>query len=106
MPFHNWYYGRELYLISKSGSTISVPLGPNDYLTAAGDILRGRMNTHAIAITSAQLKGWLGGPVFIGADVEWLAGPAHVLNLLALALCCWTALRWLVPGTYRTAIGV
>src|SRR5207249_4937524 len=31
MPLHNWLYGRELHLISKSGATISMPLGIRDY---------------------------------------------------------------------------
>jgi hypothetical protein len=41
MPFHNWYYGGELYAISKSGATLSVPLGPSDYAAAVRDALSG-----------------------------------------------------------------
>jgi hypothetical protein len=106
MPLHNWYYGRELYLISKSGATLSVPLGPRDYAAAGLDLLRGRTGTHAIAVTGAQLKGWLGGPVFVGGDPVWLAGPAHILNLLTLGLCAWIAVTWMKAGRERSAVAV
>src|SRR5207244_24495 len=62
MPFPNWFYGHEFYLISKAGSTVSVPLGVRDYLTALGDLARGRMHTSAVSVTSGQLAGWLWNP--------------------------------------------
>jgi hypothetical protein len=106
MPFHNWYYGRELYLISKSGATISTPLGAKDYWAAAGDVLHGRLNTHAAAVTSAQLKGWLGGPGFVGANVVWFGWVMHSVNLFALAVSCWMALRWVIGRQEKSALGV
>lgn len=96
MPFHNWYYGSELYLISKPGSTISVPLAPADYGGAAADVLLGRADTETTRVVSSQLTGWLFGPGFIYssafAPVAWIA---HVARLAALALTCAIALLWI-----------
>jgi hypothetical protein len=99
MPFHNWYYGGEFYLISRSGATISVPLGVGDYVTAASDILQGRADTEAAGTIVSQLAGWLSGPGFVYQD--WLrlhAWPSHVVKLLALLVTCWVAVRWVVGG--------
>jgi hypothetical protein len=101
MPFHNWYYGGEFYLISRAGATISLPLGVGDYLSALGDVLRGRLDTHATAVTSAQLSGWLWNPgfVYLYADrLMPLAWAVHAVELFALIVTCWIACRWVAGG--------
>jgi hypothetical protein len=78
LPFHNWFYGGEFYLISKSGATVSVPLGIRDYLSALVDLARGRVDTPAIAVTSHQIAGWLWNPGFLiraGTDAIGLGTP-------------------------------
>ncbi|HEY3044888.1 MAG TPA: hypothetical protein VGJ39_12725 [Vicinamibacterales bacterium] len=102
MPFHNWYYGREFYLISKSGATVSVPLGIRDYTSAVGDLLRGRRHTAAMDLTSQQVKGWLWDPGLLVRPGLTPAGWAfHGVKLLALVTTCWVAMRW-VAGRFRT----
>jgi hypothetical protein len=107
MPFHNWFYGGELYLISRSGATISVPLGVGDYVSALGDMARG-IESQARTATGAQLRGWLGGPAYSAyrGAIPW-AATAHTVNLLALAIVCWLALRWVSGGLReQPALGV
>ncbi|MBI4633166.1 MAG: hypothetical protein HY742_04685 [Deltaproteobacteria bacterium] len=59
MPIHNLYFGHEFYLISKSGTTISIPLSPLTYLRAAYELITGNWNgTHLIA-AGKQMRGWL-----------------------------------------------
>ena len=99
MPFHNWYYGGEFYLISRSGSAIVVTLGLGDYGSAILDVLQGHIHTHVTDVVAAQLRGWLYGPGFIYR--EWftpLAWPVHAFKLLALVATCWVAVRWAVSG--------
>ena len=114
MPFHNWYYGGEFYLVSKSGATISVTLGPGDYASALGDLLAGRLDRSAIEKTSAQLRGWLWAPPGFAAPglllhrrlvpAAWLA---HIVNLFALMIACWVAVRWVASGcTKGTGLAV
>jgi hypothetical protein len=95
MPFHNWFYGGELYLISKSGSTFAVTLGLGDYLAAAGSALTGHFDTASVAATSRQIKGWLAGPGF--SYQEWLqpvAWIAHGIKLLSLLVAGWLVVQW------------
>ena len=100
MPFHNWYYGGELYLISKAGATISLPITVSDYVSALSDVVSGRFETPAVAVTSTQLKGWL-----------WPETPRpwqRVAKLFALAATCWVALRALLASRSQqhTALAV
>jgi hypothetical protein len=107
MPLHNWFYGGEFYLISKSGATLSVPLGVGDYISALGDVARGT-ESPARTVTAAQLHGWLGGPAYSAyrGAIPW-AATAQTINLIALGLVCWLALRWLFGGLReQPALGV
>lgn len=108
MPFHNWYYGGEFYLISKSGATISVPLGPGDYASALGDGLAGRLDSPAIEKTSAQLRGWLWAPpgflapgLLLHLRLVPAAWIAQVVNLFALMIAFWVAVRWIASRCAR-----
>jgi hypothetical protein len=106
MPVHNLYYGHQFYLISKSGASISVPLSLMDYVRAARDILLRRDGSRAVALTSAQLQGWLGKPVFGAVNAGWLAGVDHVVNLVALFVCGWVALSYVTGRGRRPITGV
>lgn len=109
MPFHNWFYGGEFYLISKSGSTISVPLGVGDYWSALGDVLRGRFADGKVPVIAEQLKGWLFGASDVGLTYVIkqklipmpLAWAFHGVKLLALVVTCWVILRWGTGGFKR-----
>ena len=99
MPFHNWFYGREFFLISKSGATLSVPLGPRDYVTAIVDAVLGHFDTAAVTATSMQLKGWLGGPGFLEIYRDTLlplAWALHGAKVFGLLLSGWLAATWLM----------
>jgi hypothetical protein len=101
MPFHNWYYGGELYLISKSG-TLVVPLGAGDYLLAAGDILQGQLRTARTAAVAAQFRGWLADPGPLFFESSPLAGSIlYAAHLLGLGLAGWTAAQWLTRGAAK-----
>ena len=103
MPFHNWYYGGRFYLIAIPSTTSSVPLGVSDYLVALSDVLRGRFDTEATALTSAQLRGWLWNPGFV-LDTDRLmplAWTVHAVELFALIVTCWVACRWAAGGFVR-----
>jgi hypothetical protein len=97
MPLHNWYYGGEFYLISESGRTYALSLGVGDYVSAFGDLLRGRADTDAVILTSEQLKGWLWDPGFlVRPELQSLAWAAHGIKLLALTVTCWVVFRGIV----------
>jgi len=101
MPFHNWFYGGEFYWIARSGMAYSLPLGVGDYVSAIGDVMRGRMDSDAVAVTSQQLRGWLWNPGFsFRPALRPLAWAALGIKLLALGVTCSVVLRW-VAGRFR-----
>jgi hypothetical protein len=109
MPFHNIFYGGEFFLISRSGATVSVPLGPGDYLAALQDLVRGELGSRAVEATSAQLQGWLWTRRFL--LVQRLAVPAlaaQVVNIIALVVTWCVALRWVMGRGLRggPAVGI
>lgn len=61
MPLHNYYYGHEFYLISKSGASL-VPLKPMTYLTALHEFITGQMHGTQLTMAVDQIKGWLWRP--------------------------------------------
>jgi hypothetical protein len=100
MPLHNVVYGHEFHLISKSGATVSVPLGLADYRDAFVDLLRGRTASPAVTTTTAQITGWLSAlGLVMRPELRPLALAAHVLKLVALVVTAWVAL---VSWTART----
>lgn len=106
MPFHNVFYGDEFYLISRSGATISVSFGPRDYVAALVDVLQGDFSTREVQVTSSQLRGWLWTQRFVlVGQLLTAALAAQVLNLIALAITCWVAVRWLV-SRFRDTTGL
>ena len=103
LPFHNWFYGGEFYLISEGSSRMSLPLGVGDYVSALGGIARGEFQTPAVGELSAhlsrQLSGWLWTPGFLIREaLAPLAWALHGAKLLALLISCWVAYRWVVGG--------
>jgi hypothetical protein len=92
MPFHNWYYGGEFYLISRSGATISVPLGWRDYATAVGDVVQGDTGTAQVTATRAQLRGWLWSGGVYERSYPTVDRAARLLRLLAFAVTVWVLL--------------
>ena len=95
MPFHNWYYGGEFYLISKAGATISVPFGIGDYLTAVGDVLNGNFEGKP-TILAQQLVKWLFDPGnVITVKLRLLAIAVHGISLIGLVLTFWVVFRWI-----------
>jgi hypothetical protein len=107
MPFHNWVYGREFYLISKSGATLSVPLGVGDYAKATAAALTGS-HTRETDVVASQIKGWLLDPGFVGSGVPaWADIPARIVRLISLIVTAWIALKWLAGRLVgETALGV
>jgi hypothetical protein len=108
MPLHNLAYGHEFHLISRSGATVSVPLGPRDYAAAVADIVRGNLDSREVATTVAQVRGWLGAEGFTMLPaLRGVAAVAHGLKLVALAITVWVAMTWLIGGRrQRPDIGV
>ena len=108
MPFHNWYYGHEFFLIAKSGTAYSLVLRPGDYASAAWDVLRGDFHTKTVDLVLQQLHGWLWEPGFvIRPELMRLAWALHFVKLLALAVTCWTVVRWSIGRLAdRPALGV
>jgi hypothetical protein len=107
MPFHNWYYGGELYLVSVPGATISVPLGPVGYLTASRDVLAGRTDTQVVGATYARLAEWLWSEGFSFWPLpDTVERATRLLRLVALAITVWVAMtcaiRRRVAGTDMT----
>jgi hypothetical protein len=93
MPFHNWYYGGELYLISKSGSTVSLSMLPRDYVAAARDVLLG-VDSKVVERVETQVSGWLWSPGFsfrpLSMTMDWaLRG----MRLIALIVTLWVFFR-------------
>jgi hypothetical protein len=102
MPFHNWYYGGEFYLISQSGATVSLSLGVGDYVSAMADLVRGRAETDSVILVSRQLQAWLWNPGFLVRP--WLlpvAWAAHAIELLALAVTVGVIGAWVCRGGSR-----
>lgn len=108
MPFHNWYYGHEFFLIARSGTSYSLALRPSHYLSAASDMLRGHFDTDAAGIVLRQLHGWLWDPGFvIRPELTAVAWALHILKIVALLVTCWTVARWAIGRLVdRPGLGV
>ncbi len=96
MPLHNWYYGGEFILLSKSGSTsAAMAFGVGDYVRALGELVTGRIGEGStFAVLFAKLRLWLFDPganlhTSLGTVTRWL----HPVKLFALAVTIWVAAR-------------
>lgn len=107
LPFHNWYYGDAFFLISRSGATVSVPLTPADYVSAAREAFAGRMDAPIVGTATAQLRGWLWEPGYMSREVlAPLAWTTHGIALFALAWTGWAAVRRTGDAAPRRALRV
>ena len=92
MPLHNWYYGGEFILMSKTGaSSVAMAFGVGDYVDAFRDVLTGRLNEASpFWLIVRQARTWMFdlGPV-IHPALTPLAQALHGLKLAALGLCVW-----------------
>ena len=102
MPFHNWYYGGELYLISKSGGTVSLRLNILDYFVAVADLYQGNWGPDgSLDKVSVQLAGWLLGPSYLPADIlRPFVTPMQYLKVVALVFALWVALHKLLQNSF------
>ena len=100
MPFHNWYYGGEFYLISRSGSTREIALVPSDYLRAIGELLSGRFDGPSVTLTSEQIASWVSEPGFPGKFYrEYLVNAGLFMRdvrLFGIAASIVVLARWVV----------
>jgi hypothetical protein len=107
MPFHNWFYGGEFYLVGRTQS-LWLALGVGDYTRATIEVLDGRPDSAGVMRVSQQLRAWLGGPGFV--DREWLmplAWATHVVKLGALLVTAWVAVQFAVRSrSIRPPLGV
>jgi hypothetical protein len=109
MPFHNWYYGGEMYLISKSGGTVSLRLNVLDYFIAVTDFYQGNWATGgSLDKVSVQLAGWLFGPSYLPTDMlRPLMTPMQYLKVIALLFSLSVALYTLLKKSFfQTRIAV
>lgn len=96
MPFHNWFYGNEFHLVSKSTSTAYVTLGLGSYLAALMEVLRGVETSAIQQVVWAQIRGWLWSPSVIISSVPLgLATAFHFLKLVSLLLSVGVFVNWL-----------
>ena len=109
MPFHNWYYGDAFFLISSSGTSAALALGPGDYVRATSDVFTTNFDSDVIDRVQRQLYGWLWSPGFvIRSEVRLLAWVLHLVKLFALVTTGWTVLRWAIGrrGETSRSLGV
>jgi len=97
MPFHNWFYGNEFYLISKSGSTIMITIGIQDYLSAIVDLLSGEDSSHSLRLAKNQINAWL---FDLGLVVKNFLAPVAwgylLFKLVAFIIMTVFSLHWLI----------
>lgn len=105
MPLHNWIYGGRFVLIMSNSADV-FPIGIGEYVSAFGDLLRGRLETEPVKLVAAQMNAWLSGPGPVIVDAllpaAWVA---YIARLSALAVTCWVAVRWL-RGRCATDLGI
>lgn len=84
MPLHNWYYGGEFILLSKSGATSAAMLfGVGDYVRALRDLLGG--DTASTAVLLKHLQSWVFDPgATLHASLVTVTKLLHPLKLIAL----------------------
>ena len=89
MPLHNYYYGHEFYLISKSGATVSVLLTPLTYLKAIREILTGHWQGTQLTQAIDQIKGWLWTPPVSQFPLKTGIEVLLILRLMTLFVTVW-----------------
>ena len=97
MPFHNWYYGGEFYLISSSGATPTImKINVMDSWHAFIDAFSGNFDTQEIALVSSQFKGLILNLGLVVKDVLILPAWGYlVIKLSAFVVMIWMIFRWL-----------
>jgi hypothetical protein len=81
-----------------------VPIGPRDYLSAAKDMVAGRVHSAEANTITQQLRGWLLGHGFDGYGAPWAASLAQMVRLVSLIVTVWLALRWLIGRLPRDPV--
>jgi len=113
MPWHNWHYGEEFYLISKSGATIMIGPTPSTYLHALQEWVSSAQPAENLATARRQVSAWLGtSAITLNLLPRWVSPVFHGLKLLALfltaAVFCRGLLRrtWLRPAVVLSAVAL
>jgi hypothetical protein len=99
MPFHNYFYGHQLVLISAAGATISVPVSPIAYLRALQESAVGTVDGENLRLVKNQVSGWLlAQPRLPSPALSTLIGAFLVLRLVTLAVTVVASLRYARAG--------
>ena len=108
MPFHNWYYGNEFYLISKSGTSVSLGLSVSDYYSALIGLLQGDgLENSAVLRVGAQLGGWLFNLGFVPHEaLRGLAMTMQGIKIVSLVACGVVVVRALSSRKIGSARGL
>jgi len=97
MPFHNWFYGNDFYLISKSGSTIAITISLQDYWDALVDLVTGKNGSHSLLLAKNQINAWL---FDLGLVVKSFLTPVAwwylFLKLVIFIIMTVFSLHWLI----------
>jgi len=102
MPFHNWFYGGEFYLISKSGTSVTITISIMDYWYALSDIVSGNFNTDVVSVITNQLSGWLLDPGLVVHHYLFpVAWGLLMLKLFALIVMVWFVIKWIFKPSYQ-----
>lgn len=94
MPLHNYLYGYRFVLISLSGATILISLGPSTYIQAIYEFISGNWKGLNLIQVTRQLGDWLWTlPRLSHPALKVIAEFFMVLKLLTLAVTAFIALR-------------
>lgn len=93
MPLHNWYYGGEFILLSKSGATSAATLyGVGDYARAVRDLIAG--DTSSTAVLLKHLQSWVfDSGAMLHQSLATLTKLLHPLKIAALLFTVTVLLR-------------
>jgi len=96
MPFHNWFYGGEFYLITQPYWAIASVVGLVDYWYAFSDIVLGNFNTQIVLTVANYLNDrLLNLGLVVNQHLLPLAWFFLALKYLALIVAVWFVTRWL-----------
>jgi hypothetical protein len=93
MPFHNWFYGGEFYLISKSGSNLLITFNIFDYINVLVNYLQSGMVTPKGYELIEHTKAWAFNPGHVPhSSINWFSWLMLVVKLSGLLLLFWISL--------------